>query len=241
MRMPANILSEKIYNQPLLNSKHLDYYNRPFRRPTVSSFSARTPTNNTVTDYTNCFFGLRARNRQRCLNYENWYRPDIKIHVFIQRAGCLLECVRKFKKTPEYKISRKSLQLEENWSLWKGGHNTNVNQKVKAIFKLRGNQDREELAHCAVLTMPVEEFSHLQYSAQPSVEWQQPGRKRGRSFARWLHRRTTWRSAVSLGRRSETCGNSPSYVGSVWTEHHEPTKGLWVGGTVSIVSNTCYW
>ena len=29
-------------------------------------------------------------------------------------------------------------------------------QKVKAIFKLRGNRDREELAHCAVLTVPVE-------------------------------------------------------------------------------------
>jgi hypothetical protein len=28
--------------------EHLDYYNRPFRRPTVSSFSARTPTNNTL-------------------------------------------------------------------------------------------------------------------------------------------------------------------------------------------------
>jgi len=34
-----------------------------------------------------------------------------------------------------------------------------VNQKVKAIFKLRGNWDREELAHCAVLTVPVEECS----------------------------------------------------------------------------------
>ena len=45
-------------------------------------------------------------------------------------------------------------------------------QKVKAIFKLRGNRDREELAHCAVLTTPVEEFSHLQYSALPSVERQ---------------------------------------------------------------------
>ena len=101
-----------------------------------------------------------------------------------------------------------------------------VNQKVKAIFKLRGNRDREELAHCAVLTVPVEEFSHVQDSALPSVEWQQRGRKHGRSFARLHHRRTTWRSAVSLGIRSETCGNSPSYVGSVWTEHHESTKGL---------------
>ena len=109
---------------------------------------------------------------------------------------------------------------------------TKVNQKVKAVFKLRGNRDREELVHCALLTMLVEEFSHLQYSALPSVEWQQRGRKHGRSFARLLHRRTTWRSAVSLGRRSETCGNSPSYVGWVWTEHHESTKGLWVGGKV---------
>ena len=98
---------------------------------------------------------------------------------------------------------------------------TMVNQKVKAIFKLRGNRDRDELAHCAVLTMPVEEFSNVQYSALPSVEWQQRGRKHGRSFARLHHRRTTWRSAVSLGRRSEICGNSPSYVGSVWTEHHK--------------------
>ena len=31
---------------------------------------------------------------------------------------------------------------------------TRVNQKVKAFFKLRGNRDREELAHCAVLTVP---------------------------------------------------------------------------------------
>ena len=50
-----------------------------------------------------------------------------------------------------------------------------VNQKVKAIFKLRSNQDREELPHCAVLTMPVEEFSHVQHCALPSVEWQQRG------------------------------------------------------------------
>jgi len=47
---------------------------------------------------------------------------------------------------------------------------TRVNQKVKAIFKLRGNRDREELSQCALLTMPVEEFSHVQYSALPSVE-----------------------------------------------------------------------
>jgi hypothetical protein len=48
-----------------------------------------------------------------------------------------------------------------------------VNQKVKAILKLCGKQDREELAHCAVLTVPIEEFSHSQYSTLPSVEWQQ--------------------------------------------------------------------
>jgi len=101
-----------------------------------------------------------------------------------------------------------------------------VNQKVKAIFKLHGNQDKEELEHCALLTVRLEEFSHVQYSALPSVEWQQQGRKHGRSFARLHHQRTTWRSAVSLGRRSETCGNSPLYVGSVWAEHHESTKGL---------------
>jgi len=103
---------------------------------------------------------------------------------------------------------------------------TTVNHKVKAIFKLRGNRDREELPHCAVLTMRVEEFSHVQYSALPSVEWQQRGRKYGRSFARLHHPRTTWCSAISLRRRSETCGNSPSYVGSVWTEHQESTKGV---------------
>ena len=34
------------------------------------------------------------------------------------------------------------------------------------------------------------------------------------------------------GRRSETCGNSPSCVGSVWTEHHESTEGLLVGEKV---------
>jgi len=57
-----------------------------------------------------------------------------------------------------------------------------MDQKVKAIFKLPGNLDRKELTHCAVLTMPVEEFSHVQYSALPSVEWQQRGRKHGRSL-----------------------------------------------------------
>jgi hypothetical protein len=61
-----------------------------------------------------------------------------------------------------------------------------VNQEVKAIFKLRGNRNRERPAHCAVLTASVGEFSHLQYSALASVEWQQQGRKHGRSFAR-LH------------------------------------------------------
>jgi len=100
-----------------------------------------------------------------------------------------------------------------------------VNQKVKAIFKLRGNRDRKELAHCAVLTMPVEEFSHVQYSALPSVEWQQRGLKHGLSFARLHHRRTTWLSAVSLGRRSETCGNSPSYVAQYGQSTMSP-KGL---------------
>ena len=58
---------------------------------------------------------------------------------------------------------------------------TRVNQKVKAIFKLRGNRERNELAHCAVLTMLVDEFGHVQYSSLPSVEWQQRGRKHGRS------------------------------------------------------------
>jgi len=38
--------------------------------------------------------------------------------------------------------------------------------------------------------MPVEEFSHVQYSALPSVELQQRGRKHGSSFARLHHRRT---------------------------------------------------
>jgi len=57
-----------------------------------------------------------------------------------------------------------------------------VNQKIKSIFKLRGNRDREELPHCAVLTMFVEEFSHVQYIVLPSVEWQQRGRKHGRSL-----------------------------------------------------------
>jgi len=47
--------------------------------------------------------------------------------------------------------------------------------------------------------VPVEEFSHAQYSALPSVEWQQRGRKHGRSFARLHRRRTRWPSAVCLG------------------------------------------
>jgi len=57
-----------------------------------------------------------------------------------------------------------------------------VNPKVKAIFKLRGNRDIEELAHCAVLTMHIDEFSHVQYSTLPSVERQQRGRKHGPSL-----------------------------------------------------------
>jgi len=56
---------------------------------------------------------------------------------------------------------------------WLSLINTRVNQKVKTIFKLCDNRDREELVHCAVLAVPVEEFSHVQYSALPSVEWQQ--------------------------------------------------------------------
>jgi hypothetical protein len=39
-----------------------------------------------------------------------------------------------------------------------------------------------------------------------------------------------------LDRRNETCGNSPSYVGSVWTEHHYSMKGLWVGGKEALRS-----
>jgi hypothetical protein len=105
------------------------------------------------------------------------------------------------------------------------GLNTRVNQKVKAIFKLRGNRDREELAHCAVLTIPVKEFSHLQYSTLSSVEWQQRGRKHGCSLQDCT-------IEEQRGRRGETCGNSPSYVGSVWTEHLESSKGLRVGGKV---------
>jgi len=59
---------------------------------------------------------------------------------------------------------------------------TRVKPKGKAIFKLHGNRERRELAHCAVLTMPVEEFIHVQYSTLPSVEWQQRGRKHRRSL-----------------------------------------------------------
>jgi len=54
-----------------------------------------------------------------------------------------------------------------------------VNQKVKAIFKLRGNRERKELPHCAVLTKPVEEDSHWKNSPLPSVEWQKKGKKNG--------------------------------------------------------------
>ena len=73
--------------------------------------------------------------------------------------------------------------------------------KSKGYFKLRGNREREELPHCAILTVPVEEFSHAHYSALPSVEWQQRGRKHRRSFARLHHRRTAWLSAVCLGQK----------------------------------------
>jgi len=85
------------------------------------------------------------------------------------------KCVNKKQKLPRACIHNKKLkstvlpQAEGKGSI----QNKRVNQKVKAIFKLRGNRDREELAHCAALTVPVEEFSHVQYSALPSVEWQQ--------------------------------------------------------------------
>jgi len=73
--------------------------------------------------------------------------------------------------------------------------------------------------------MPVEEFSHLQYSALPSVEWQQRGRKHGRSFARLHHRRTTWRSAVFWAE-----GVKPVEIHRrmlvQYGQHNESTKGL---------------
>jgi len=101
-----------------------------------------------------------------------------------------------------------------------------VNQKEKSIFKLRGNRDREELPHCAVLTMPVEELSHC----STALWLQSSGSNEGENMDAPLLDCTIeeQRGVVgfSLGRRSETCGNSPSYVGSVWTEHHESTKGL---------------
>ena len=79
------------------------------------------------------------------------------------------------------------MSSERNSPLFTSTHNkklnyTKANQRIKVILKLRVNRTREELAHCAVLTMPVEEFSHVQYSALPSVEWQQRGRKYGRSL-----------------------------------------------------------
>jgi len=101
-----------------------------------------------------------------------------------------------------------------------------MNKKLKAMFKLRGNQDREELAHCALLTMPVEEFSHVQYSALPSVKWQQRGRKHGRSFVRLHHQRTTLRSAVSWAgvKPVEIHHHMLAQYGQ--STHHESMKGL---------------
>jgi len=74
--------------------------------------------------------------------------------------------------------------------------------------------------------MPVEEFSHAQYSALPSVEWQQRGENMDAPLQHCTieEKRGVVRSL--WGRRSETCGNSPSYVGSVWTEYRESTEGL---------------
>jgi len=69
--------------------------------------------------------------------------------------------------------------------------------------------------------MPFEEFSHVQCSALPSVEWQQRGRKHGPPLQDctikeqsvvgflWAERVKT----VEIHRR-------------IWTEHHESTKGL---------------
>ena len=54
---------------------------------------------------------------------------------------------------------------------------------------------------CYPCSMRVEEFRHAQYSALPTVEWQQRGRKHGPCFARSHHRSTAWRSAVSLGQK----------------------------------------
>ena len=48
-----------------------------------------------------------------------------------------------------------------------------MNQKVKAIFTLRGNRDREELPHCAVLTMPcaVQRSAFSRVAATRAKTW----------------------------------------------------------------------
>jgi len=97
-----------------------------------------------------------------------------------------------------------------------------VNLKVKAIFKFRGNRDREEMAHCAVLKSSAMRSTALCLQSSGSNE--------GEDMDALLHDCTIEKQRGMVrflwGRRSETCGYSPSYVGSVWTEHRESTKGL---------------
>jgi len=75
----------------------------------------------------------------------------------------MYEYLTQRKKQGELKLSSKEMlfSIITNMRI-KFYKHTRVNQNVQVIFKLRGNPGREELAHCAILTMPVEEFSHVQ-------------------------------------------------------------------------------
>ena len=101
-----------------------------------------------------------------------------------------------------------------------------MNKKVKAIsnYAVTGTERSWRIAQYWQCLLKISAICSTALCLQSS------GSSEGENTdaPRLLHRRA-WRSAVSLGRRSETSGNSPSYVGSVWTEHRESTKGLWVG------------
>lgn len=49
--------------------------------------------------------------------------------------------------------------------------------------------------------------------------------QRGQTYGRSTQRSTICRSAFSVVRKSQTCGDSSADVGDVWSKHHESTEG----------------
>lgn len=105
-------------------------------------------------------------------------------------------------------------------------------QVEKTTGKLKGHRLK-----CSICTLPVGLFDH----AQCSTKWHPQGQKNRLSLVRLCHQRIACWRAPSLGRESETYGNSLSDVSSVWTLHHESTKGLRLGRKAKSRENKCHW